>query len=484
MQRQRGDKEDPRIFATETAHKACAYASMTESSQRGSSAHRRPTRVHVVPRASFRDLCQIPKPMTKCILAPGVLPERVHVSAAQQQVLIDMADSIVAETLQTYESFVISARQLPHDQWKHVKTKEKVHVFRSRRGKPHSQSHDEKDPSRPRLLSATAMEQAAASGRPPFYDDDPVQEEENSINTHSSSSDAGSFSLLDDSVLADIKPSHVPLVVATGSIDGTVEDVAFGAVANTKRRWLERNLYVKNDVFDDRKLLATLQMPSQEDPFRSIVIKWATANFGPFMTRRDFLYLESMGMAFDSDGERVFYNLIHSIQLDECPSLDRLDIIRANTSICYIVRQLSSDSVELFSRGFAELRGEMMESHGIAILGQNVASCVGVVECSNLKKLSWLMSRRRRSDASGIAPTSACGVCHKSLKSLGSLLQTPSGCPSCRRVTCSKCSVQKKLTVDTSKGITLKSLSFCLSCVIEARELSAWEVATACLESS
>ncbi|ETN08875.1 hypothetical protein PPTG_11688 [Phytophthora nicotianae INRA-310] len=421
--------------------------------------------------------------MTKSIPAPGAVPERVHVSAAQQQALIDMADSIVAETLQTYEAFVTSERQLPHDQWKHVKTKEKVHVFRSRRGKPHSQSYDEKDPSRPRLLSATAMEQAAASGRPPFYDD-PVEEEEISSKTHSSSSDTGSFSLLDDSVLADIKPSHVPLVVATGSIDGTVEDVAFGAVANTKRRWLIRNAYVKNDTFDGRKLLATLQTPSEEDPFRSVVIKWATANFGPFMTRRDFLYLESMGMAFDSDGERVFYNLIHSIQLDECPPLDRLNIIRANTSICYIVRQLNSDSVELFNRGFAELGGEMMESYGIVLLGQNVASCVGVVECSNLKKLSWLMSRRRRSDRSGIAPTSACGVCRKSLKNLGSLLQAPSGCPICLCVVCSKCSVQKKLTVDTSNGITLKNFTFCLSCVIEARELSAWEVATARLESS
>ncbi|KAG7379109.1 hypothetical protein PHYPSEUDO_009056 [Phytophthora pseudosyringae] len=427
--------------------------------------------------------------MTKFIPAPGAVPERVHVSKAQQQALADMADSIVAETLQTYESFTASGRQLPHDMWKHVKTKEKVAVFRSRRGKRHkrhSKSHDEKDPSRPRLLSATAMEQAAASGRPPFYDDDIVQEEEISTDTHSSSSDAESFSLLDDSVLATIKPSHVPLVVATGAIDGTVADVAFGAVANTKRRWLVRNSYVKNDVFDDRKILATLQTPGEEDPFRSIVIKWATASFGPFVTRRDFVYLESQGIAFDSDGEKIFYNLIHSIDLDDCPPLDnRHNIIRASTSICYIVRQLNDESVELFGRGFVEPRGEMMESHGIAILGQNVASCVSVVECSNLKKLSWLMSRRRRSDASGIAPTSECGVCHKTLKNnLGSLLQAPSGCPICRRVTCAKCSVQKKLTVDASKGITQKNFMFCLSCVIEARELSAWEVATACLKTS
>eukprot|EP00644_Phytophthora_capsici_P008976 jgi/Phyca11/541261/estExt2_Genewise1Plus.C_PHYCAscaffold_60395 len=427
--------------------------------------------------------------MTKLIPAPGAVPERVHISKTQQQTLTDLTDGIIAETLQTYELFTSNGRQLPHSQWKHVKTKEKVSVFRSRRGKTgkvHSQSHDEKDPSRPRLLSASAMEQAATSGRPFYDDDDPVQKEETSTNTHSSSSGAGSFSLLDENVLANIKPSHVPLVVATGSIDGTVEDVAFGAVANTKCRWLVRNSYVKNDVFDDRKVLATLQTPSEEDPFRSVVIKWATANFGPFVTRRDFLYVESQGMAFDSDGERVFYNLIHSIELDECPPLDkRYNVIRSSTSICYIVSQLNDETVELFGRGFVEPRGEMMESHGIAILGQNLASCVGVVECSNLKKLSWLMARRRRSDASGVAPANACGVCHKTLKNnLGSLIQAPSGCPICRRVTCSKCSVQKKLTVDATKEITQKNFTFCLSCVIEARELSAWEVATACLQSS
>ncbi|KAL4106532.1 hypothetical protein PRIC1_004583 [Phytophthora ramorum] len=429
------------------------------------------------------------KPMTKFIPAPGVVPERVLVSKSQQETLTDMADGIIAETLQTYESFISSGRQLPHDQWKHVKSKEKVHVLRSRRGKlhkPHRQSCDEKDPSRPRLLSVTAMQQAAAAGRPFDYDDEPIPDEEISTNTHSSSSDAGSFSLFEDSVLANVKPSRVPLVVATGSIDGSVEDVAFGAVANTKHRWVVRNSYVKNDAFDDRKVLATLQSPSEEDPFRSIVIKWATANFGPFTTRRDFLYLESMGMALDSDGEKIFYNLIHSVELDACPPLDNChNIIRAQVSMCYITRQLTQESVELFGRGFVEPHGEMMESHGIALLGQNVSSCSGVVECSNLKKLSWLMARSRRSDSSGIEPSSVCGVCHKSLKnSLGSLLQAPSGCPICRRVTCGKCSVQRKLTMDASKEITQKNFTFCLSCVIEARDLSAWEVATACLHSS
>ncbi|KAE8879734.1 hypothetical protein PF005_g27839 [Phytophthora fragariae] len=428
--------------------------------------------------------------MPKSFQAQGVVPERIYLSGRQQQLLTDTADGIIAETLETYETFTSNGRELPSNEWKHVKSKEKVHVYRSRHDKvlkPRGQSPDEKDPSRPRLLSLSAMEQheREASGRPYVYDDEePVLQEKDSTNTHSSSSDAGSFSLGDDCVLAQLKPSRVPLVVAVGVIDGTVEDVAFGAFASTKRSWMVRNSYVHNDVFDDRKVLATLQSPTEEDPFRSVTIKWATGNYGAFTTRRDFLYLESMGMAYDSDGERIFYNLIHSIELDDCPPLDnRHNIIRVQMTTGYIGRQLDDNSVEMFCRGFVDPRGDMIESYGILMLAHNVANCSGFVECSNLKKLSWLMSLRRRSDAAGVLPSGECGVCKKSLKKIG-LLQSPSGCAICRCVACNKCNVQKKLTVDAStKEVTQKNFTFCLPCVIEAKELAAWEVATSCLRS-
>lgn len=64
------------------------------------------------------------------------MPERVYLSDKQQQILTDMADGIVAETLETYETFITNGRELPSCQWKHVKSKEKVHVYRSRHDKP------------------------------------------------------------------------------------------------------------------------------------------------------------------------------------------------------------------------------------------------------------------------------------------------------------------------------------------------------------
>eukprot|EP00644_Phytophthora_capsici_P008975 jgi/Phyca11/504169/fgenesh2_kg.PHYCAscaffold_6_\ len=189
-------------------------------------------------------------------------------------------------------------------------------------------------------------------------------------------------------------------------------------------------------------------------------------------------------MAFDSDGERIFYYLIHSIELDDCPRLDLShNITRVQLSMAYIGRQTNDDTVEMFGRGFADPRGEMMESYGIKLLANNITSSTAIVECSNMKKLSYLMTQRRRSDASGILQSNNCGVCHKSISRLGNLLQTPSGCPVCRRVICSKCSVQKKLTIEATHEVTQKNFTFCLPCVIQAKELSAWEVASACLRS-
>ncbi|KAE9079633.1 hypothetical protein PF006_g27479 [Phytophthora fragariae] len=133
--------------------------------------------------------------------------------------------------------------------------------------------------------------------------------------------------------------------------------------------------------------------------------------------------------------------------------------------------------------GFANTKYSWVVRNSVLKLAHNVAHCFGFVECSNLKKLSWLVSLRRRSEAERALSPGECGVCKKSFKKIG-FLQSPSGCAICRRVTCNKCSVQKKLTVDAStKDVVQKNFTFCLSCVIDAHGLSAWEVATSSLQS-
>ncbi|KAG7379112.1 hypothetical protein PHYPSEUDO_009059 [Phytophthora pseudosyringae] len=429
----------------------------------------------------------------------GVVPDRVTLTTERQKALTDTADRVVAETLRAYERFIGNNRQVDSRLWKHVKSRERVHVYRTRRsGSKRLNLANEKQPSRPRLLSNNTIQQqqrqATAAGRPHAFtpdeeDEEPEQVGEKSASsatnsqsqsrhTHSSSSDCGSFSVFpEESVLEKVKPADVPLVAAIGIIDGSVEDVAFGALANSNEAWYERNSYVKNDGFDARKVLASFQCPSEEDPFRFVGIKWATRDIAAFVSRRDVLFIESSGIALDSDGERVYYSLAHSIELDDCPVLpDRYNVVRLNLSICYIMRQISDTQIEVYARGYADMGGSLPPVIGLNVFSQGVVDVVGIVEASYLKKLAWIMGRRRTSDASA-QHSKDCGVCGKSTKKFGNLFNTGGACAICRQTICQKCSVQKKLLLDAEEDLQ-RQLTFCVSCVIDARQLSAWDVAT------
>ncbi|CAI5723647.1 unnamed protein product [Peronospora destructor] len=407
-----------------------------------------------------------------------------------------MADRVVAETLCAYEHFIANNRQVDSRLWKHVKSREKVHVYRTRRSGSKRLNHtNEKQPSRPRLLSINTIEQqqrkANMAGRPHGFTPDEEDEEPEQVSeysssqvqqssyTQSSSSDCGSFSIFpEESVLEKVKPTNVPLIAAVGSIDGSVEDVAFGALAHTDEAWFERNSYVKNDGFDCRKVLASFQSPSEEDPFRYVGIKWATLDITTFASRRDVVFLESSGIALDSDGERVYYTLAHSIELDECPvPPDWFNIVRLNLSICYIMRQISDTKIDVYARGYADMGGNLPAVIGLDVFSQGVVDVVGIVEASYLKKLAWQLSRRRPSNTS-FHQTKDCSVCGKTTKKFASLIQRAANCAICRQTICQKCSVHKKLLLKAKEDLQ-RQFTFCVSCVIKARRMSAWDVATA-----
>ncbi|KAI9910925.1 hypothetical protein PsorP6_011109 [Peronosclerospora sorghi] len=437
--------------------------------------------------------------MKKCTLVENAIPNHIRVTKERAQELNETADALIAETLHAYEGFVANGRQLPSDRWKHVKSRENMRVYRSRHsGKKqelYDQAPDDKAPRRPKLLSPRAMEehrrQAAADGKPdafddPLHDDDDDDDARYPIDSFSSGTDPPSFSLWEESTLAKVKPSHVPLIVAIGQIEGSLADVAFGCLAHTRDTWLVRDSYLPNSVVDARKILGTLQTPSDADPFRAMTIKWGTVDYSVFMTRRDYIMLESQGMAFDSDGERVFYHLSHCIDLAECPTLDAShNVLRMRFSMCYISRQLNAETVEMFGRGFVDLRGGLIEHVGVLLVASQITSAPWIVECATMKKMAYLMAWHRRRETSSCDSTttttsSPCGVCSKAASKLGSLLASPSGCALCRRIMCSKCSVQKKMTVhNEAQDLTQQSFVVCLICVLQAKNLSAWKVARA-----
>lgn len=415
----------------------------------------------------------------------NTLPE-LRFSPEEEQAIVDLADRIVAETLHVNEEFIASERKLSKQEWKLVKAKEQVQVYRKRKVK-------EGTPQRPRLLSGTLLEnhlhhnnysdssgQRANSGH---HHNNNASNASSTVSLRnqqslsaSSSGERESDSAFGDGIVEHAKPAQVPLVVAHGILPGTVEDVAFGTLAHTEFSWRQRNSYVQVADFDARKILATIHSPTEDDPFRFLGIKWTTRSFGAFMSRRDFVYIEATGMALDSNGDRVSYELIHSIELAQLPELKHLDIIRGTFSKCVIARQYDAASIEVYCRSFSHLGGEIIESVGANLQSENILTIANLVECSYVRKLTWQMQRQRRtkSQADKHAAVKNCEMCDKRL---GHVFQSGSACQICRAMICSKCCVEKKVTVDISEEVTQKMLAFCLPCVIGAKKLAAWDVA-------
>ncbi|GMF16645.1 unnamed protein product [Phytophthora lilii] len=411
--------------------------------------------------------------MVRSKLPPNVFPP-LQLSTAEKQAIVDYTDELVAETLTASDKFIAHHRKLNPERWKYVKTQNHLHVYRSRRRKSSSSTLEP-----PQLLSLSEMSNGS------FASSDGVASQ-TKVSTDSGGSHRHDHDYLTDgSLLERARPHRVPLVIITGKMEGTVEDAAFGALADNEARWRLRDAYI-GDEYDDQKILATIDTPSVDDPLRFLGVKWATKVLGTFITQRDMVYVESTGMTCDSNGEQVAYSLTHSYALDRVPELSEFGVIRARISSCYIIRPHSDRTVEVFCRAFNDMGGDIMEGVTINIFKETLLSVGGLVQCAYVKKLKWQMSAREREArehatslaAQAHAPTH-CASCHHSLSKFGRLIQTGSACQVCRRVFCSKCTVTKKVGIDfgDAGGVTEKDMDFCLECMKLATKLSAWSVA-------
>jgi hypothetical protein len=413
--------------------------------------------------------------MAKSKLPPNVFPP-LQLSAAEKQAIVDYTDELVAETLRASEQFIAHHRKLNPERWKYVKTQDHLHVYRSRRRNSSASSGLEP----PQLLSLSEMSSGGS-----FASSDGASASQTKGSASSGGRRHDSDYLTDGSLLERARPHRVPLVVITGKMEGTVEDAAFGALADNEARWRLRDAYI-GDEYDDQKILATLEAPSLQDPFRFLGVKWATKVLGTFMKQRDMVYVESTGTTRDSNGEAVAYVLMHSYALDRVPELTEFGVIRARVSSCFIMRTHSDRSIEVFCRAFSDMGGDMMDGVTVSIFKETLLAVGGLVQCAYVKKLKWQMSAREREArehatelaAQAHAPTH-CAACHHSLSKFAKLIQTGAACQVCRRVFCNKCKSTKRVGVDfgSAGGITEKDMDFCQECMTLGMRLSAWSVA-------
>lgn len=239
------------------------------------------------------------------------------------------------------------------------------------------------------------------------------------------------------------KPAHVPLMVSYGSVDGQLDDAIYGGCACDDESWRIKAVYL-DEMLDDAKILATIQGPNEQDPFHYLGLKWFvrshdTESVASFIQRRDFVCLDATGTTQDSKGERVSFLLLHSIRLPQIRPLDDMNITRGTVSICYISRQATSTTVEIYCRMFTDPGGRIPPGVTAHYAAVNVCAAINSIECSYMKELMWLLRKTRHSSfeeapLNSSGPSSNCKDCHRSVNKFGGIFSSGTRCRLCQEV--------------------------------------------------
>lgn len=406
-------------------------------------------------------------------LPPTAFPA-LELAANEQAVLIDEANRVLDETIRVNEAFLAAGRRFARDEWKPVRSKDGVSVYKQR--------------------AAAALKKGRAASS------DSARAADHASSATSPSSEPATANVIPNasatSYVEWIKRPQVPLLALSGVLDGTLDDTMFGCFADTDESWRSRSTYVK-EHFDDARILFKVLGPTPAEPYRFLGVKWFIkehpAALSQFIKRRDFVIVEATGITEDSEGRRVGYLLMHSMAIPRIPELRDLGVVRANVSFCFLIRQHATDDsrVDIYCRGFTDPMGDMLESVSVRLTAESLISSVSVVDYAYVKKLKQLMLTRRQQQlepspaARRPSSRSRCESCDRALNKF-SLLQavtsssTGAACHLCWKVICGRCSVAKKMIMDiVDNEATQKVFHFCVGCVLEAKNTSALGLAMA-----
>ncbi|GMF16659.1 unnamed protein product [Phytophthora lilii] len=449
-------------------------------------------------------------------------PMPIILSAEDERSIEMLADRLVAETLHASEDFAAQDHVADPTRWKAIKERDNFVAYQdisNVRGSSRERLWSEEtvvvasSPQNPTLYptSEKDLQDALRQEALHHFEDDDDSGDERSLHSlhHDEFTKFGAKGGSEMSVLEKFRPENVPIVFSTGVFPGTVEDMAFALLADTDERSRTRFSTNKEVVVEDMRIIAQIHGPTREDPFRFLGIKWCTnmpsRTVSLVVKPRDYLIVESSGMALDSNGERFTYFLNHSIEMDEVPNFREFGQVRTVFSACHIMRPHDDgESVEAYARGYLVLGGSFGVRVGVTQFAEGLIGVPQFLEESYLKKLSWMMQDQHRwsgissstsdtntnsfNSSSGSKPviekSSTCSCCHGKLSSrLGSFLERTGACDLCRQPMCHKCTVKKLLPVPGARGrhMKKKELEFCLNCFLKAKRLPAWHVAVATL---
>uniref|UniRef100_K3WRW3 FYVE-type domain-containing protein n=1 Tax=Globisporangium ultimum (strain ATCC 200006 / CBS 805.95 / DAOM BR144) TaxID=431595 RepID=K3WRW3_GLOUD len=369
-----------------------------------------------------------------------LLPE-LTLSESEQAQHVTLAKTLVARTIAQYEDYdAVYNRQVSREQWKPVKHRESLTVYKQKKWP------------RPKQM-------APRHG------------------AHSSSSSNSSAS-------SSARPQttwSVPTLFMVGTIVGTLDDVMYGVATFDAPSMLLKTTYTHDELVDG-EILNQIHGPTGDDPFRFLGLKWivkgSPAAVSKIVRPRDLVFLESTGIDQLENGDRVGYHLMHSVDLPGYGPLQNSSILRGRVSSCIVFKELENGTVDVYMKANFEPNGKVGESVAVLSAANGLIYCSRAVYCAQHKKLAWLLTNRYKRAASVASDLRHCdcATCGKSARKFRRQLTT---CQLCRGPMCSTCRVVKRISYIGSgvKEIDERVVPFCKGCVSSTSQKSAFTIA-------
>ncbi|KAG1688429.1 hypothetical protein DVH05_003735 [Phytophthora capsici] len=267
--------------------------------------------------------------------------------------------------------------------------------------------------------------------------------------------------------------SGLPSLLSLGTTVGALEDMMYGVVNPTLEIMRIKASYV--DDLSGAAVLANLEDPTVQDPFRSLVVKWMELDIPLHTTslvkNRDYVYVEATGMVTLSTGERVGYHVLHSVTFPQTHELPGR--VRANMSICGIFRQVRPNAIEVFVTGVMDPGGDMIRVLVVPSIASVFLSTLKYVHCGQMRKLAWMLEKRYAEAKELGTPNREhiCVTCAAPItnRRIGDFGKSSSTCKLCFGYVCHNCKIERKLSfVTPDLLLAQRKVTFCAVCLNDA----------------
>ncbi|OWZ17217.1 hypothetical protein PHMEG_0008879 [Phytophthora megakarya] len=245
-------------------------------------------------------------------------------------------------------------------------------------------------------------------------------------------------------------------LLLTGSISGTLGEAMHG-MSNPQA----------DDDLSHAAVISEIKSSTKSDSVMSTAMKWLELDVRMksmgFVKNHDYVYVETIGI-LQSNGITLGYRLLHSADHPQAHTLPGR--IRGQLSVCTFFRQVSENSVSVYTLGMIDSIGDKAQrvliSRLIKTLLTNLRNCG-----QKKRKYMPMMSGKLLGDVIKLGSHGGdhcCVICSKRVLRFGKLMTHRSTCSVCSGSVCSSCKlVQKKKCVTATLKVISRKVVFCSS---------------------